>query len=382
MIKVIFLTHHPVQDASSRYRIYQFIPLLEQRDFVCKVRPFSTQRLFEMLRNGGSPLEKAAHALYCSIRRAVDLLQLHKYDLVIIHREVYPFFAPHVERIAFRLHKKIVFDLDDAVYEGHDRKAQHYSLLYRFKYGNGLNEVFTKSALVIAGSSALAEHVRSFHCEVEIIPTVVDLDRYPFAMPQESAERTITIGWYGSNSTSPYLQKILPALKRIEETYRGRVRFRFFGDTKLILDLCELQILPFKLETEIEDLRSIDVGLMPLPDTVWTRAKCAFKAIQYMALGIPTVVSPIGMAAEVVRHNETGLHATTEEEWYEQISRLIDDIDLQQRLAIAGRAEVERCYSLQRWGAPFVEALLRVHATPLPVEIPAGDAEDSVIRSS
>ena len=369
MIRTLFLTHHPEQDASSRYRVYQYLPLLERNGFACEVRPFSTLRLFQMLRNEGSPPEKAVHALYCTARRALDLMQLGRYDLVVIHREVYPFFSPRAERIVFRWHKKVVFDLDDAVYVGHDRNALKYPWLYRFKYGGGLDDVFCKSQQVIVGSSVLADHVRQFNPEVVTVPTVVDLDRYPFTLPERFDDRPVTIGWYGSNSTSPYLHQILPALQQLAQKHSGRLRFRFIGDGKLALDLPNLEVLPFRLESEIDDLRSMDIGLMPLPDTEWTRAKCAFKAIQYMSLGIPTVVTPIGMAAVVVRHEETGLHATEPKDWFKQLSRLIADVALRQRLAVAGREEVAQKYSLQRWGEPFVETLRRLHATSTPARV-------------
>jgi glycosyltransferase involved in cell wall biosynthesis len=356
-IKVLFFVPHPIQDAGSRYRIYQYLPILERNGFQCDVRPFSTLGLFEAIRNGGSLLTKISHTLFCTARRALEIGKVSNYDLIFIHREVYPFFAPRAEQMVLRRHRRIVFGLDDAVYVGHDRKALKYSWLYRFKYGPGRNEVFAGSNLVIAASSCLAEHVRKFTPRVAVIPTVIDLERYPFSHPSEIMDRRITIGWYGSNSTSPYLKPIVPALQRLANEHPGRLRFSFYGDQRLTLPLHEAEVYPFRLETEIEDLRSMDIGIMPLPDTEWTRAKAGFKAIQYMALGIPTVVTPLGMSTELVRNEENGLHAGTVDEWFAQLDRLVRDLELRQRLAVAGRKRIEEEYSLQRWGPKFVDCL-------------------------
>jgi glycosyltransferase involved in cell wall biosynthesis len=365
--RILFLVHHPIEDASSRYRIYQFIPKLEMEGFTCDVRPFTTAKLFHAIRRGGNLPLKLSHTLFATIRRALELSRLGSYDLVLIHREAFPFFSPLVEKAIMKRHPKVVFSFDDAVYVGHDRSTMHYSWLYRFKYGAGIDKVIQNAALVIAGSPVLANYARKYNDNIAVMPTVVDLERYPFTLPQERLDRTITVGWYGSNSTSQYLDMIVPALQRLAAAYPGKVRFRFYGDHRLSLPLPDFQAFPFRLETEIQDLQSMDIGLMPLPDTAWTRAKCAFKAIQYMALGMPTVLTPIGMSGELVQHGENGLHATTVDEWFEALSRLVSDLHLRQRIALAGRKTIEEQYSLQRW-APRFANLMRTIMEEKPME--------------
>jgi glycosyltransferase involved in cell wall biosynthesis len=113
--------------------------------------------------------------------------------------------------------------------------------------------------------------------------------------------------------------------------------------------------LPFSLASEIEDLRTIEIGIMPMPDNEWTRGKCAFKAIQYMALGVPTVTSPVGMATELIQHNVNGFCAQTPEEWFKGLELLVTDTQLRRRFAQEGRKTVEARYSLQVWGPRIVE---------------------------
>jgi glycosyltransferase involved in cell wall biosynthesis len=254
----------------------------------------------------------------------------------------------------------VIFDFDDAIHIGHrNTSATKYSWIYRLKYSPAVNEMLRECAHVIAGNRALAEHAKQFNSRVSIIPTVVDLERYTYRPPPAMSDR-LTIGWMGSRSTSPYLLDIEAALRRLSEVHPGKIRFRFYGHPQRRLELSNSISLPFSLVSEIEDLRTIDIGIMPVPDNDWTRGKCAFKAIQYMALGIPMVTSPVGMATEVVQHDVNGLWARTSEEWFEALNRLICNVELRRRFAEEGRKTVAARYSLQVWAPRLVELLNEV----------------------
>jgi glycosyltransferase involved in cell wall biosynthesis len=149
--------------------------------------------------------------------------------------------------------------------------------------------------------------------------------------------------------------EIEPAFRRLSEAHPGKIRFRIYGHPKRKLNLPNCESLPFSLASEIEDLRTIDIGIMPMPENDWTRGKCAFKAIQYMALGIPTVSSPVGMASELIEHGRNGLQACTSEEWFESLNLLVVRPELRRQFAEAGRKTVEARYSLQTWGSRFVD---------------------------
>jgi len=359
MAKILFITHHPNEDASSRYRVYAFVPYLEAAGHTCTVRPFSTLRLFRGLRQGGaSPFVKALHAIYCTARRMRDVLEAGSYDLVMIHREAYPFFAPFVEKLILSRCKNVVYGFDDAVHLGHgDTSGFKHQFLYKIKYGPGFQEVICRSKLVVAGSQNLTDYALKFNSNVELVPTVVDLRMYNYNPRLVDSQDPIVVGWYGSNSTAQHLTAIAPALKRLAERNPGRLRFRFFGDPKLKMDLPDCQILPFCLSSEIQDLSAMDIGLMPMVDTPWTRAKCAFKAIQYMAVGAATVVSPIGMAASLVEHGVDGFHAANLDEWYERLQELVDSPVLRRRMADRARAKVVEHYSLQLMGPRFTRLI-------------------------
>lgn len=356
MKRLLFLTPNPIESASERYRIHQFVPYLEHAGFECKIRPFADRELFQAVQTSRMS-SQLFHAPFSSLRRAVDVYTAPRYDMVVIHREAFPFFCPRVERMVLRRHSRVVFSLDDAIYAGHrDTPNKKYPLIYKLKYGPGVNEVLAKSAHVIAGSRTLAEHARQFNPQVSVIPTVVDTNRYAYRAPSAPVE-PVMIGWMGTRSTSPYLFDIAAVLRQLGEVFREKIGFRMYGDPQLQLPVPNCEARPFSLESELDDLRSIDIGIMPLPDNEWTRGKCAFKAIQYMALGIPTVSSPVGMASEIIKHNVNGLLASTSGDWFEALARLIRDADLRRRLAEEGRKTIEAYYSLGVWAPRFADLL-------------------------
>jgi glycosyltransferase involved in cell wall biosynthesis len=216
--------------------------------------------------------------------------------------------------------------------------------------------VIRRSAHIIVGNRILADYALKWNPNVSIIPTVVDTRQYWFK-PVDSSHSRLTIGWIGSPSTSPYLTLIEPALRRLAAVHADKVQFRFCGDPEYRLNMPELSFLPFRLDHEIDDLHSFDVGLMPLSDTEWTRGKCAFKAIQYMAAGVPTVASPVGITTDLIQDGVNGFLASSAGEWFTALDRLVRDAELRRRVAVAARQTIEDSYSLDVWWPRFVALL-------------------------
>lgn len=365
MTNILFITRYPREAASERYRIYQFLPYLEGAGFACTVRPFATPGLFRAIQSDRL-MAQLLRTPYCCVRRALDLSSVSQFSAVVIEREAFPFFAPMVEKMVLRRQPKVIFDFDDAIHIGHkNTKGAKYPGIYKLKYGAGVNQVLRQCAHVIAGNRTLAQHALQFNSQVSIIPTVVDVDQFSYRAPR-AENHLITVGWVGSRSTSLYLREIEGALRRLSEAHLGKIRFRLYGDPKCKLNLPNFESLPFSLASEVEDLRTIDIGIMPVPDDDWTRGKCSFKAVQYMALGIPTVTSPVGMATELVQHNVNGCWARTPEEWYEALNLLVTDAQLRKRFAEQGRRTVEARYSLQVWGSRFVTLLQHIVENKVP----------------
>jgi glycosyltransferase involved in cell wall biosynthesis len=194
---------------------------------------------------------------------------------------------------------------------------------------------------VIVGNDVLRDYASSRNSNVTIVPTTIDTDKYT-AVYDDNAP-VLTIGWSGSYSSIQYLDYLKPAFSELAKKHKFRVEV--IGATTFKMDGIELRSQDWRAETEVEDLRRIHIGVMPLPDENWARGKCALKALQYMALGIPTVVSPVGANRDVIRHNVDGLYATSVDEWVAALSSLLTDKALRRRLGAAGRARVVSEYS-------------------------------------
>lgn len=355
MPSILFLTAYPVGDASCRYRIHQFIPHLEAAGYRCTVSSFATEQLFRNLQGKGRLVQKAWETISCGRRRLVGLRSLSGFEFVVIHREAFPFFQPVVEHWVIRRHPNVIFSFDDAIYAGHeDTSRLSHPILYKLKHRSGYDEVIRNSMHVIAGNHILREYAMHLNSRVDVIPTVVDTRQYHMTVRRQDDYGPVTIGWIGSRSTAPYLSIVEPALRRIAKIYEGKVRFRFVGCLDYMLGVAGETSSPFILERELEDLQSFDIGLMPLPDSEWTRGKCAFKAIQYMATGVVTVASPVGVTTDLIQHNVDGLLASSSDDWFVALERLVLDGVLRQRLAIAARQVIEQSYSLDKWGPRMV----------------------------
>ena len=355
MKSILFLVPHPIDCSDYRYRAQQFVPYLERAGYRCAIRPFSTSRLYSALQSKGQLATKVLHMLFCTMRRTLEISGLSRFDLVVINREVFPFFTPWAEKWVLRLNPRIVFGFDDAIHVGHHDVSQfNHAWLYRFKYGNGVDEVLRRSLHVIAGNRLLAGYAQRFNSNVSIVPTVVDCSAYVPKPKRQNSTQPITIGWIGSRSTFHHLFDIEPALKKLAETNPGKVCFRAFGYANGQLDLPDFRSLPFRLDGEVDYLGSLDIGIMPLPDTEWTRGKCAFKAIQYMAMGIPTVASPVGITGDIIHHDVNGLLATSVDDWFHSLNRLVNDEELRRRVSLRARRTIEDSYSLQVWGPRLV----------------------------
>ena len=194
---------------------------------------------------------------------------------------------------------------------------------------------------VMAGNPYLAQYAMKVNPQTTVVPTTIDLEKYSLA-PRRTAEDPV-IGWSGSFSTVVCLDSIKTILQRLAQT--ERFQLRVIGTSNYQAPGIDVVALPWRAETEVDDLRPIDVGVMPLVDDDFSWGKCGLKALQYMALGIPPVVSPVGVNSEIVQDGINGFLARTEEEWISALRRLLHDRDLRQRMGAAARKTVEEKYS-------------------------------------
>jgi glycosyltransferase involved in cell wall biosynthesis len=324
----------------QRFRIEQWEPHLSRSGIAVTYSAFADQDLSQMLARSGRIFDKTAGVLKALSRRLLEAVREARADLVYIFREdalLGPSWAAHVLRargIPF------VFDFDDAVYVRYHSPANGPLSYLRFP---GKTAALCRHArTVLAGNAMLCEYANRYNSRVVLVPTTIETDLYRPREPHAQTDLPV-IGWSGSFSTVQYLDLVGPALQALAR--RRRFLLRVVGGTGVHLPGVEVECRAWRPETEVSDLSTFDVGLMPLPDDIWTRGKCGLKALQYMALGIPPVVSPVGVNREIVEHERSGFFAVTPEEWVVHLDRLLAEPDLRQRIGLAARRTVEERYS-------------------------------------
>jgi glycosyltransferase involved in cell wall biosynthesis len=257
-------------------------------------------------------------------------------DLLMIHRTTYP--PPFARRLAAS-GVPVVFDFDDAIYLPPPSASQDPAT--RRRYRRNFDATVQAMDVVICGNSELSGHVAAVRHEV--VPTPVDEQRFhPQAI--RPATRPV-VGWVGHSDNLPFLERLAEPLKELTRRHSG-FALRVVADRPPVIDEVPVEFEPWSLETEVSCFDGMAVGLMPLDDSPWTRAKCSFKLLQYMALGIPAVASPVGMNREVMEDGVNALVASSSSDWFDAIDRLLSDRELAARIARAGRDTVEQRYSL------------------------------------
>jgi glycosyltransferase involved in cell wall biosynthesis len=351
---------------SQRFRLEQWEPLLRQQGVEIAFEPFEDQELHAHLDQPGKIRQKLRLVRRAFARRASVLRRVRQYDAVYILREASVIGPPVFERWIHRTGVPMIFDFDDAIFVPHISPTHGYLTL--LKQATKTRTLCRLAAHVIAGNPYLAEYARRVNERVTIIPTTIDTEKYTVAHHKPANDPPV-IGWTGSYSTVQYLDMLRGALQRL--TKRERFRLRVIGTNSYQLEGVEVEAMPWRSETELADLRPFDIGVMPLPDNRWSRGKCGLKMLQCMALGLPTVCSPVGVNIDIIKDGENGMIARTEDEWVEKLAQLLRSAELREHLGTAGRATVEAKYSALVQ-APRVYRILESVARPASAQQTAG----------
>lgn len=310
MNRICFLPLYQIERPSSRYRVFQFLPGLQAQGFAVSVVPAPERRL-------------AARLFY--LPRLLWAAQTH--DVLFLQKRTLPAF---VLKLVRRLNGRIIFDLDDAVYLRRE-----------------VDGMLQTAVAVIAGNKTIAQYARTQNPNVTIIPTVVDTERYKPAAHKDAADHRIVLGWIGSDPNRGDFAGMQPVLDWLGETYGANVVLRIIAARTLEMDTAlTIEWVPWSLEGDVAALQSIDIGLMPLPDTAWNRGKCGFKLIQYMAVEATAVASPVGVNTEIIQDGVTGLLARNEIEWQHALAQLIKNGPERTAMGEAARRHIEANYSV------------------------------------
>lgn len=340
-MRILLLTRHGRLGSSSRQRFYQYVPLLAEQGFEIAATRLHDDSYLRRLYAGGG--RRPAGIVGDYLRRIGFLITHRQWDLLWIEKEILPWLPAAVDRILAPSGVPWVVDYDDAVFY---RYESHARGIARGLLGGKIDDVMRRSAIVVAGNRHLAERAeRAGARRVELLPTVVDLRRYPWpTQAAESKDDVFTIGWIGSPTTASYLEGMGPALRAVCD--EGGARFVCIGGKPPPLEGIPTTHHTWSEMSEAAEIARFDVGIMPLADAPWERGKCGYKLIQYMACGVPVVASPVGANSEIVEHGVQGFLAPTTEAWIDALKQLRRDPELRRRMGAAGRRRVEERYAL------------------------------------
>lgn len=298
-------------------------------------------------------VEVALHPVEPKTERPAALRAAAAADLTVIHRKL--FRLPDLVRllrVTRKRGKRIVYDLDDAVMYRPSGRRRQVSILRGLRFSRTVR----KCSLYLAGNEYLlsraAQRVRGV-----IQPTPVEVARHP--VRGDWPERGTTVGWIGTEATLPYLRAVAGPLAEVAAA-RGDLVLRVIGPEPEPMPGVRVEHVPWSDGTEAEAIRALDVGILPLPDDRWTRGKCAFKALQYMAAGLPVLASPVGVNRDVVVEGKTGFLPKGPGEWAGRLGRLLGDAALRESMGRAGRAHVEERYATSVLAAKLAARLKAV----------------------
>jgi glycosyltransferase involved in cell wall biosynthesis len=346
-ISVLALPALPEYAASTRYRILQYLPLLAELGIRADVSPFLTNRTFAGLYDRAHAIRTAFGMIAGAGRRLVDAARLGSYDLVWVQTQAALIGPPVLEWLAHR-RCALVLDLDDPTYIESQRSV--FGAFASILKGRGKADRIIRSCdHAICGNPTVAAYIAGKGVPTTVLPTLVDPDRFTPRAVRPPGE--IVVGWMGTHSTFDYLLTLLPVFRRLAATHRFRLRIIGSGRADLCVEGVDVEMRPWAIEREVEDLQSCDVAVYPLATDAWAQGKSGFKAIQYLSCGIPYVASPVGIVADIGRPGITHLEARSNEEWFDALSRLLADAALREAMGQAGRRYAVEQYSTRRAAA-------------------------------
>ncbi len=349
-MKILYLTKYTRLAGSSRMRSYQYFPYLEKAGMQVTVKPFFDDAYLKDFYAGKKNISAVLKSYF---KRLWVLFSVFSYDRVVIEKEIFPFLPAWAEWMLKLLGIQYIVDYDDAIFHNYDQSAN--PMIKNF-LGNKIAYVMRFSGTVVAGNQYLADYAaRSGAKNIEIIPTVIDLERYP--VKQNTAADQCIVGWIGTKTT--FEKHLLPCKDWIKalQHQEPNIRFHIVGITE-DMDLGKnVKYIRWTEESEVAEILKMDIGIMPLQDSKWEKGKCAYKLIQYAACGIPGVASDVGMNREVTVPGETGILAAGDEEWIQAIKTLTSNTELRHQLGRNARKKVEERYCIQQTSTKWKEIL-------------------------
>ena len=351
MKKVLFIASHRKDRApGQRFRFEQYFEFLNANGYECELSYFLGEYEDRILYSKGKFFQKLSIVLKAAWIRWKNVRKRNQYSIIFIFREAFMTGSLFFEKKFRDSNAKLIFDFDDAIWHLDISKAnRRFSFL---KNPSKTGQIIKLCDMVFAGNSYLANYSKNFCERVVIIPTTIDTDEYIRIRKPETD--TVTIGWSGSITTIKHFEFALPFLREIKKRYGDKIRIKVIGDASYRNSEFGITGIGWTKQDEIKELSDIDIGIMPLHDDEWAKGKCGLKGLQYMALEIPTIMSPVGVNTEIITDGINGFLASTTDEWVDKIGKLVDSKSLRTQMGTKARERVLQNYSVHAWQKEYL----------------------------
>ena len=352
--KLHIIAPYPKSEApSQRFRFEQYLDFLEKNGFEIHYHSFHTLKSWKRLYKKGLFIQKFLDLNYNFLRRWALLFRLIGAKHIFMHREMAHLGPPVFEWILVKvMRRKYIYDFDDAIwipnYSAANARFQKLKCYWKVPY------LIKCASKVSSGNEFLSNYAGRFNSQVVIIPTTIDIQNQHTQLVNQDSN-PVVIGWTGTHSTMHYLDFIVPILRKLEHEFD--FKFKVISNKKPNYDLKSLVYMDWKEETEIEDLAEIQIGVMPLVLDAWSEGKCGFKALQYMALGMAGIVSPVGVNTKIMQHGTNGFIAETTEEWENALRILLENGSMRKELGKNAVKSIKEQWSSEVWKAHYLNLL-------------------------
>ena len=342
--EILMIVQYPENvSPCQRFRFELYKDLLAKNGYSVTTKPFLDKKGYGVIHQYGFFFKKIMALAKGFIGRILLILQIGKYDFILLQREFAPVGPPIFEWLFSKVfHKKLIYDFDDAIWI--PSVSEQNSVAGNFKNAQKVKDICKWAYRISGGNEYLCNYAGQYNNNVVYNPTCLDTENRYNVLANHDVEK-ITIVWTGSFSTLKYLAFVENALKQLQEKYDFNIKI--ICNQKPSLNLKNVQYVEWSEANEVSELATCQIGLMPLTDDEWSEGKCGFKLIQYLSLGIPAVSSPVGVNKKIIEQGVNGYFADADEDWYNSIEKLMLHADLRKKMGIAGRKKMIAQYSLQ-----------------------------------
>lgn len=340
--KILFFTKYTEKGPSSRYRSYQYRSYFEEYFDLEYLPLFDDNYILKLY---GNKRKNYCQIIAAYLKRIIQVVKLiGTKDVIFIEYELLPHFPPILEYLLYISRVRVVLDYDDAIFHNYDL---HKNFIVRNLLGKKISNIARMANYIITGSPYLTKYFKNYNRNVIEIPTSIIQEKY-IIQPSKRKKKSFVVGWIGSKSTSSNILILLNVMKYINDI-NPNVVFKLMGfDSNLKCHFTHpnIQFIDWSKESEIEFLNQINLGIMPLYDNHFNRGKCGFKLIQYMAMGKPTLSTPLEANLKINRDNHN-LFASEENEWIKSIIYASENNDYCNHIGSKNRKIVEKYYSVE-----------------------------------